>query len=62
VRAINQADNEIDCDNPGMGSDRQLKNVFARHNQQMEMDCVIDLAHAIKRLPERLLRIFPVLY
>lgn len=41
IRAINQADNEIDCDNPGMGADRQIKNVFARHNQQIEIDCVI---------------------
>lgn len=41
MRAINQADNEIDCDNPGMGADRQIKNVFARHNQQIEIDCVI---------------------
>ena len=62
MRAINQADNEIDCDNPGMGADRQIKNVFARHNQQMEIDCVIDLARIIKRLQERLLHIFPVFY
>ena len=37
-----------------MGADRQIKNVFARHNQQIEIDCVIDLARVIKRLPERL--------